>query len=128
MTKRIDQINSTIHRAVQSTLSRGLNDPRGKGLISITKVNVSPDMSQAVVEVSVLPTERADLTLKGLTSAAPYIQRELAKAIRTRRQPRLIFKLDTSVRQEIEVYTAIARVNQEDSSGSLESQSKGAAS
>ncbi len=124
MTKRIDQINSTIHRAVQTTLSRGLNDPRVKGLISITNVNVSPDMSQAVVEISVLPTEKADLTLKGLTSAAPYIQRELAKAIRTRRQPRLIFKLDTKMRQEIEIYTAIARVNQEDSQAILESQTQ----
>lgn len=128
MTKRTDQINSTIHRAVQTTLSRGLNDPRVRGLISITKVNVSPDLSQAVVEVSVLPEEKADLTLKGLTSAAPYIQRELAKAIRSRRQPRLIFKLDKTLRQEIEVYTAIAKVNQEDSSVTLESQAEGAAS
>lgn len=124
MTKRIDQINSTIHRAVQTTLSRGLNDPRVKGLISITNVNVSPDMSQALVEISVLPAEKADLTLKGLHSAAPYIQRELAKAIRTRRQPRLIFKLDTKMRQEIEVYTAIARVNQKDSQAKLESQTQ----
>ncbi len=125
MTKRTDQINSTIHRAVQTTLSRGLNDPRVKGLISITNVNVSPDMSQALVMVSVLPAEKADLTLKGLTSAAPYIQRELAKAIRTRRQPRLIFKLDKAVRQEIEVYTAIANANQEDSETMLEINEKG---
>ncbi len=124
MTKRIDQINSTIHRAVQTTLSRGLNDPRVKGLISVTKVNVSPDMSQAIVEISVLPAEKAELTIKGLTNAAPYIQRELAKAIRTRRQPRLIFKLDTTLRQEIEVYTAIAKVNQEDSQASTESQTQ----
>ena len=127
MTKRTDQINSTIHRAVQTRLSRGLNDPRVSGLISVTRVNVSPDLAQAVVEVSVLPSEKADLTIKGLISAAPFIQRELAKAIRTRRQPRLIFKLDKTVRQEIEVYTAIARVNQEDSSETLESQTEGVA-
>lgn len=128
MTKRIDQINSTIHRAVQTTLSRGLNDPRVKGLISITNVNVSPDMSQAVVEISVMPAEKADVTLKGLISAAPYVQRQLSKAIRTRRQPRLIFKLDKTVRQEIEVYTAIAKVNQEDSSALLEIPAEGPAS
>ena len=121
MTIRIDQINSTIHRAVQATLSRGLNDPRIKGLISITNVNVSPDMSQAVVQVSVIPAKHADLTLKGLISAAPYVQRELANAIRSRRQPRLIFKLDKTLRQEIEIYTAISKVNQENSSLEMDS-------
>ena len=127
MTKRIDQINSTIHRAVQATLTRGLNDPRVKGLISITNVNVSPDMSQAVVEISVMPAENAELTLKGLASAAPYVQRQLSKAIRARRQPRLIFKLDKSVRQEIEIYTAIAHLNQKQSPSIIEFQVEGPA-
>lgn len=121
MSIRIDQVNSTIHRAVQATLSRGLNDPRIKGLISVTSVDVSPDMSRATVLISVIPAEHADLTLKGLISAAPYVQRELANAVRSRRQPRLNFKLDKTLRQEIEIYTAIAKVNQEDSSLTAES-------
>ena len=110
MSKRTNQVASLIQRAVQDQLSRGLNDPRIRGLISVTKVTVAPDLSDATIFVSVMPTEYTNLTLRGLQHAAAHIQRALAKVIRLRRQPRLLFKVDDSMKLAAETMAAITEV------------------
>ncbi len=111
MSKRTDQIASLIRRAVQSRLSRGLNDPRVRGLISVTQVTVAADLSEAVILVSVMPAEHAQLTLRGLQHAAAHLRGELGRTVRLRRQPRLTFKLDDSMRQAAEAMAAIMQVS-----------------
>lgn len=97
-----------LHRAVQEVLARGLNDPRVRGLISITAVRVSPDLSCATISVSIMPEEASTLAMHGLNSAVPYVRSELRKRIRMRRVPQLTFKLDQSLKKEAEI---IARIN-----------------
>ncbi len=108
MTHRPDQVASLIQRAVQTVLSRGLNDPRIRGLVSVTKVRVDDALSQAVVHVSVLPAERADLSLKGLQHAAARIRKQIGKAVKLRRMPRLSFHLDESIKKQAEFDAALA--------------------
>ena len=62
MNHRAQQVVSLIRRAVQVVIGRGLHDPRVRGLISVTKVVMDDDLSQATVYVSVLPQEHAALT------------------------------------------------------------------
>ena len=77
MSIRTEQVASLIQRAVQAQLSRGLNDPRIRGMISVTKVTVSPDLSDATIYVSVMPDKHTNLTLCGLQHAAPHLQRQV---------------------------------------------------
>ncbi len=74
-----------------------INDPRVQ-MVTITDVEVTPDVSRAHVYFSVLggPEEQAEV-LAGLESAAGYLRRELGRRIRLRRTPELIFCLDPSV-------------------------------
>ena len=108
MPHRPDQVASLIQRAVQTVLSRGLNDPRIRGLVSVTKVRVDDALSQAAIHVSVLPAERADLSLKGLQHAAPRIRTQIGKAVKLRRMPRLSFHLDESIKKQAEFDAALA--------------------
>jgi ribosome-binding factor A len=108
MTHRTEQLASVIQAAVQRVITRGLNDPRIRGLISITKVQVAPDLADARIDVSVLPAEHAALTVRGLQSAAGRIQHEMSRDIAARRVPRLSFRLDESLKKQARLDQAIA--------------------
>jgi len=103
MSHRNEQIASTIQRAVQTVISRGLNDPRVRGLVSVTKVLVDDDLSKATIYISVLPSERGALTMHGLRAAAKRIRRDVGNVIRLRHTPRLIFRLDDSIKRQSEL-------------------------
>ena len=109
MTHRPEQVNAALHRAVQNVLTRGLNDPRITGLVSVTRVELSNDKRTATVFVSVLPAERSSAVLHGLRSAAMHIRMKLDESIEMRRVPLLEFELDDSLKKQAEVLAAIQR-------------------
>lgn len=83
-----------------------LKDPRIEH-VTVTHVEVSADMRQAKVHVSVMGDEsQQKLCLHGLQSAAGYLQQKVAKRIDTRYTPRILFELDQGVKRSI----AIARL------------------
>ena len=101
------QIAGEIRRAVQTELSRGLNDPRVKGMVSITEVVLSPDFSVARVRVSVMPDDRAALTLSGLRAGAGFLRRRVMDETRISRVPRLEFELDDRIKRQAALDEAI---------------------
>lgn len=114
MTHRIEQIESTLRKALAQVLQRKISDPRIRGLVSITEVDVSPDMKQAKVFVSVLPEEYGKRTLGGLRAADRHIQSEVKKLVALRLVPHLRFELDTSLKKAEEVYQAIDQAKPDD--------------
>ena len=109
MSHRKQQIESTMQRAISQILSRRLSDPRLCGMISITQVDIAPDMHQAKVHVSVLPPERQQLVLNGLRHATGHIRTELRKAITLRKVPQLDFRIDETLKKQDTVWQAIER-------------------
>jgi ribosome-binding factor A len=107
MTRHQEQVDAVVHRGIQKILGRGLNDPRVRGLVTVTKVSVSPDSSEARVWCSVLPAKNAASALHGLRAAAGWIGRRLGDEVRMRRVPRLRFVLDESIKNEARVLGAI---------------------
>lgn len=99
-TDRSAQVAAEIRRAVQSEIGRGLNDPRVQGIVSVTEVGVSPDGSEARIRVSVLPAERASLTLSGLRAAAGFLRRRVMDETRIGRVPRLLFEVDERLKRQ----------------------------
>ena len=108
MSLRTDKVASVIRHAVQDVIARGLNDPRVRGLISVTRVEVAPDLADAQVHISVLPAERSELALHGLRDAAGFVQREIGAAVTARRMPRLHFRLDDSLKRQAALDAALA--------------------
>jgi ribosome-binding factor A len=107
---RLEQVGSTLHRAIQDVLARGLSDPRIGGMITVTGVDVSADMKTATVRVSVLPEKRQALTMHGLRDAAAHVRHKVGDLVAMREVPQLWFKLDTSLKRQAEVLDAIAKV------------------
>lgn len=116
MTHRIEQVESTLRKALAQVLQRSISDPRIRGMVSITDVDVSPDMKQAKICVSVLPEEYAKRTIAGLKAANRHIQSEVKKLVALRVVPHLKFELDDSLKQAEEIYEAIdqAKAREED--------------
>lgn len=107
MTHRIEQVESTLRKALAQVLQRSISDPRIRGMVSITDVDVSPDMKQAKVYVSVLPEEYAKRSVAGLKAASKHIGSEVKKLVALRVVPHLNFALDDSLKKANEVYDAI---------------------
>ena len=111
------QIAGEVRRAIQSELSRGLNDPRVQGMVSITEVVLSPDLSVARVRVSVMPEERASLTLSGLRAGAGFLRRRVMDETRISRVPRLEFELDDRIKRQAALDEAIRSPGVADEAG-----------
>lgn len=112
--RRQDKVAGEIQRAVQQVITRKLNDPRIRGLVTVTSVDIAADLRDATVRVSVLPHEHEDLTLHGLRDASKHIRRHAGELMAMKRLPALHFKLDTTLRKQAEVIEALSREHQTD--------------
>ncbi len=96
---RLERIGEEIKREVSSIIAKDVKDPR-LGMISITDVNVSRDLSWAKVYFSMLGSEdEREKTLEGLERAKGFVRTELSKRLRVRHTPEIIFQFDPSLEQ-----------------------------
>lgn len=87
-----------------------VRDPRVQG-VTVTGVEVAPDMRSATVLVSVMgSSSQQELALRGLASSAGFLQAQIAERIDTRYVPRLSFKLDAGVKRSIEMARVLGEV------------------
>ena len=114
MSQRTEQVASTLKRAVQEVLSRGISDPRIQGLITVTRVDVSADLANATVYCTVIPNKHEELSLHGLQSASRWVRRQVADKVRFRRMPQFRFRVDEKLLKQQEVLASIAEANRED--------------
>ena len=94
---RILLINEEIQKEL-SALLRTVKDPRVQDvMISITRVETTPDLRYTKVYVSFLQEERVKDAMAGLKSAGGYLRRELGRALNLRYTPELVWALDDSI-------------------------------
>ena len=94
---RPDRVADQIRAEVSSMIARDLHDP-GLGFITITRVEVSPDLQHARVYYSALG-DRAARTNSGkaLERASSFMRRQIGQRLRLRRSPELAFVFDESI-------------------------------
>ena len=93
---RIVRINDDIKREL-AQLIPNLKDPRVRGLISITRVDTTPDLRYCKVYVSALDKGDGKDMVKGLKSASGYLRHELGQKVDLRYTPELQFIMDDSI-------------------------------
>ncbi len=114
MSRRTEQVNELLRQELSSLVSREVRDPRVSGIVSITSVDVSPDLRRAHVWVSVFGTDdEREGTMRALKAARPFLRRELAHRVHLRTIPDLDFENDTSMEHAQEL-TDIMRRNAEE--------------
>jgi ribosome-binding factor A len=112
--RRLLKAAEAIREVVGMAILTDLQDPRVRD-VTVTSVEVAPDMRQAKVYVSVMGNEaKQNLSLRGLQNAAGFLQSKVARRIDTRYTPKLLFVLDQGVKKSIEVAQILGRVLNED--------------
>ncbi len=98
--RRALQVGSTIKRELQNRLARGFADPRIKGMITITRVEMTEDLSIAKVFVSIMPEDQENITMHGLKAAGKKIRHDVASRIRIKEMPKLVFTVDQGLHEQ----------------------------
>ena len=94
---RINRINEEIQKELSSLL-RTVKDPRVQDtMISITRVETTPDLRYTKVYVSFLQEEKVKDAMAGLKSAAGFLRRQLGTNLRLRYAPEIVWSLDDSI-------------------------------
>ena len=97
MSRRTDRVAEAIRRITSEILHSQLRDPRTAGFITITKVEVTPDMRIAKIYYSVLGDEKKKKQVfYGLKSAKSFIRKNIASELKLHYAPDIILKPDNS--------------------------------
>jgi len=115
-THRMIRVAEEIKRELSQMIREELKDPRVKGLISITHVDVTNDFKIAKIYVSQLTKdpEQAQATLQGLEKASGYLRSELAGRLQLRFTPELIFKMDQSIEYGAKINNILSSLEREE--------------
>ncbi|MHC4780148.1 MAG: 30S ribosome-binding factor RbfA [Planctomycetota bacterium] len=100
---RRKRVAERVKQEVGEILLSEIKDPR-MGMISVTRVKISPDLRSAGIFVSILGDEaEKHVTMQALKHARGYIQTQVAKRIDIRFAPIIKFHLDESIEKSIRV-------------------------
>ena len=109
---RIGRINEEIQREL-AELIRSLKDPRVQTMVSITRVDTTPDLRYSKICVSVLEDARAKEAVRGLKSAGGWLRRELGSRLQLRYTPELVFELDDSLKYGAHMFDLLSKLEAE---------------
>ena len=118
MSRRIDRVNVVLQQAISSVLAEDLRDHRLGGMVSVVRVDASPDLGSARVYVSVLGDEDAKVgSMRALRSAAGFVHRRLRQRVTLRSIPAVEFRLDESIEAGSDLLGLISRNRPADGPG-----------
>ncbi len=108
-------LGSTIQRELALIILHDLDDPRITGFPSITRVEVSADLSIADVYVTIMGTPGAQTAaLNALKHSAGMMRTKLTKSLTLRVAPFIKFHIDEQLKKELDVLNLLEKVSKED--------------
>ncbi|WP_270181874.1 30S ribosome-binding factor RbfA [Alkalihalobacillus sp. CinArs1] len=111
---RAHRVGEQMKKELGDIISRKIKDPR-VGFVTVTAVEVTNDLQQATVFITVLgDEEKKDATLNGLAKATGFIRSEIGKRIRLRKTPEIYFEFDESIDYGNKIERLLADLNQSD--------------
>lgn len=94
---RMNRIDEELKKEISHIITYDIKNPNITGLISVTKVKVTPDLKYAKVYISILNSKNTKETFANLKKASGYVRTEIAKRINLRITPEILFELDDSI-------------------------------
>jgi ribosome-binding factor A len=114
MSRRTEQVAEAIKEEVSTLIQRELKDPR-LGFVTVTRVEVSPDLKYAKVFFSVLGDEATKTeTLKVLKRASGFLRHELSHILTMRYTPELHFEFDVAMEHGDKIQRLLMQLEQEE--------------
>ncbi|MBO7413682.1 MAG: 30S ribosome-binding factor RbfA [Fibrobacter sp.] len=112
MSRRTDRLGELFREEISKLLQKGLKDPR-VGFATISRVDITEDLSYAKVLVSVMGSEKEKRdTLIGLKNSSGFIRQFLGKGIKIRKIPELSFVLDENLEHAMRIESILAELKQ----------------
>ena len=112
--RRPDRVAESIREQVATFLAEGAKDPRIRGFVTVTAVEMTRDLRHANVFVSVMGNEEATkATFEGLASVATHLRSMLGKTLHLRNAPEIHFKADESIARAARIEQLLAQVRNE---------------
>ena len=106
---RLRRVNQAVRQVLSDAITQDLKDPR-VGFVTVTAVDVSPDLRHAHVYVSVLGDAASrEGSLEGLGAAHGFLQRRIAGELRLKHTPTLVFALDDTAERALRISQLIDR-------------------
>lgn len=103
--QRLAGIEKEMARVISQVLMEEVKNPKIKGLVSVTKVNVTEDLKFADVYFSVMGQENSNTTevTEGLNQIKGFLRKRVAEEIEIRYIPEIRVKLDDSIEHAIKI-------------------------
>ncbi|WP_010282331.1 30S ribosome-binding factor RbfA [Bacillus timonensis] len=113
MSLRPNRVGEQMKKELSDIIGRKIKDPR-IGFVTVTDVQVTGDLQQAKVFISVLgDEEQRQNTLKGLAKAKGFIRSEIGQRIRLRKTPEILFEFDESIDYGNRIESILHEINKD---------------
>lgn len=113
--RRPDRVAAAIREEVAGFLADGVKDPRVRGLVTVTGVDVTRDLRHARIFVSVLGSDaERDETLAALADVSAHLRGRVGRALRLRVAPEIAFTRDESVARAARIETLLEQIRRQD--------------
>jgi len=113
MSERIVKLNELFKREISKILLKEENFDRSI-LVTVTRVDISPELSGAKIFISVMPKEKRKEVLDFLKKDIYHIQQELNKRLYLRKIPRIVFQEEAKVEEAARIEELISKIHKND--------------
>lgn len=111
---RVEKIQEELQHQISKIVHQELNDPR-IGFVTITRVEVTPDLREARVFFTMMGTEESlNASVKGLNRSSGFVRRLIAQRIRMKFTPQINFIYDDSLKRQVRIDNIIEKIHKEE--------------
>ncbi|MBA5850457.1 30S ribosome-binding factor RbfA [Clostridium sp. cel8] len=115
---RTGRINEEMKKEISSIIRNDVKDPRITAMISVTRVDVTRDLSYAKVYVSLYGNDKSkDETFQALKNSSGFIRREVGHRIRLRNTPEIIMEIDDSIEKGMHIDDLLRKIKENEKNG-----------
>ena len=111
---RLGRVNEELMKAISHIITYELKNPDVTGMISVTRVKVTPDLKYAMVYVSLLNSKSVEKTMQGLKESAGFMRSQVAKIVNLRVTPELVFEYDDSIEHGEKIDNILKQISEQD--------------
>ena len=108
---RLNRINEELKKELSQILNYELKNPNVTGMLSVTRVKITPDFKYAKVYVSILNSKNIKKTMEGLKESSGFMRSRLAKTVNLRITPELVFEIDDSLEYGAKIDSILKTLN-----------------
>ena len=111
---RMGRVNEQIKKVVSQAINYELTNKKVTGMITVTRVNTTPDLRYSRIYISLFNCKNNAETVEGLNESEPFLRSRVASEINMRITPELVFKIDDSAEQGEKIDRIIDKIKKDD--------------